>query len=246
MASPAEVRATLRAVLRAVDRYITPINGSTQWRKEVLTRFRAGQPCQDGSSPTASGAGGGGRVLALQPTAPAGTAPSPAQALATARDWVLLANNIAGHKELLASYNIGEEKAPFRAGLTLAGTIMPFGCGLYPLQAMYAARDSKLSCCHPVLGQVLMWTSAPSEWWKPPRGEWALPCLTRQRLSSSANQKLGKRLSRTCRAAAVQSRKRGRATRLGKARLLRPVAVSLQQRGRAPWRVARWAQHGRR
>lgn len=32
---------------------------------------------------------------------------SPQQALALARDWAALANNIAHHRELLASYNIG-------------------------------------------------------------------------------------------------------------------------------------------
>ncbi|KAG2450070.1 hypothetical protein HYH02_000174 [Chlamydomonas schloesseri] len=119
--SPAEVRSVLRLVLRAVDRHLTPASGSQLWRKEVLTRFRSGAgtsprpvppttvSTSTDAQPGPSGRGGSsdGVDRATLPLAPAGHAPSPAQALAAAREWAELANNIARHKELLRSYNIG-------------------------------------------------------------------------------------------------------------------------------------------
>lgn len=42
-----------------------------------------------------------------RPISPCGHTLTPAQALALARDWAELANNIARHKDLLLSYNIG-------------------------------------------------------------------------------------------------------------------------------------------
>ncbi|GLC35740.1 hypothetical protein PLESTB_000489400 [Pleodorina starrii] len=115
--SPAEVRSALRAVLRAVDRHLTHINGNRQWRQEVIARFRATPQQSLPSSTTvtspsaaASQAAEPGSTTATAsslPISPAGHPPTPAQALALAREWAELANNIARHKELLLSYNIG-------------------------------------------------------------------------------------------------------------------------------------------
>ncbi|KAG2442810.1 hypothetical protein HXX76_002889 [Chlamydomonas incerta] len=128
--SPAEVRSVLRTVLRAVDRHLTPASGSQLWRQEVLSRFRAGAAgaagapgagaspasasapasaaAADPQQPGPSGRGPPGAFdRSALPIAPAGRAPTPAQALAAAREWAELANNIARHKELLLSYNIG-------------------------------------------------------------------------------------------------------------------------------------------
>ncbi|GIL43164.1 hypothetical protein Vafri_981 [Volvox africanus] len=138
--SPAEVRSALRAVLRAVDRHLTHINGNRQWRQEVIAQFRGKQEQSlvnsTNSSPstaavtgvthnlksvqTASGilqaqsqhltfatSLGSRPSLPIGPIAPVGRPPTPAQAVALAREWAELANNIARHKELLLSYNIG-------------------------------------------------------------------------------------------------------------------------------------------
>lgn len=108
----------LRAVLRAVDRHLTPASGSPVWRKEVMSRFRAGGTSTSTSpastrAATDSQPGSSGRAApdgfdrAALPIAPAGRAPTPGQALAAAREWAELAANIARHKQLLLSYNIG-------------------------------------------------------------------------------------------------------------------------------------------
>ncbi|GLI68907.1 hypothetical protein VaNZ11_013458 [Volvox africanus] len=136
--SPAEVRSALRAVLRAVDRHLTHINGNRQWRQEVIAQFRGKQEqslanSTNSSSSIAAVSGltqnlksvqtgtlqpqsqhltsAGSLVcrpsLPIGPIAPVGRPPTPAQAVALAREWAELANNIARHKELLLSYNIG-------------------------------------------------------------------------------------------------------------------------------------------
>ncbi len=120
--NPAELRSTLRVVLRAIDRHLTSINGNRQWRKEVIARFRAwpDQPLPSNLDATSLAAAAQGSVRTTQQPqtlagapvpsrliSPAGHHPTPAQALALARDWAELANNIARHKELLLSYNIG-------------------------------------------------------------------------------------------------------------------------------------------
>ncbi|KAG2495697.1 hypothetical protein HYH03_006297 [Edaphochlamys debaryana] len=113
--SPAEVRSALRAVLRAVDRHLTPVSGNQQWRKEVLARFRApASTTEEQSSASASASASSGASPApsgiptwARPIAPSGSAPTPAQAIVMAREWAALAENIAKHKELLLSYNIG-------------------------------------------------------------------------------------------------------------------------------------------
>ncbi|GIL72809.1 hypothetical protein Vretimale_4491 [Volvox reticuliferus] len=138
--NPAEVRSALRAILRAVDRHLTHINGNRQWRQEVIARFRAGGEqslanSTNSSPPSAAVVGVTQNLESVQtvsgtlqaqsqhlnsaaslgrrpssligPIAPVGHPPTAAQALALAREWAELANNIARHKELLLSYNIG-------------------------------------------------------------------------------------------------------------------------------------------
>ncbi len=121
--SPAEVRSVLRLLLRAVARHVTPVTGNQLWRREVLTHFRRPSPQhpappQPGASATAPGIqptpASSGSSAAHQPAATggeqaagAGDSLSTQQALALARDWAALANNIAHHRELLTSYNIG-------------------------------------------------------------------------------------------------------------------------------------------
>ncbi|PNG99005.1 hypothetical protein TSOC_015225, partial [Tetrabaena socialis] len=117
MAAPsaAEARSALRALLRAVDRHLTPVAGNTQWRRHVLERFRqppAQQPPSSAAPPpppaaSSASSSAASSSAAARPIAPAGMPPTPAQALAAAREWAALARNIASHKALLLSYNIG-------------------------------------------------------------------------------------------------------------------------------------------
>mmetsp|Transcript_24846 Transcript_24846/g.54100 ORF Transcript_24846/g.54100 Transcript_24846/m.54100 type:complete len:111 (+) Transcript_24846:33-365(+) len=74
-------RSTLRGLLRAIDQHVTSISGNRQWREFVLAEFRAGASLED--------------QKAIE------------SRLNLARDYTLLVSNVAHHKNLLITYNIG-------------------------------------------------------------------------------------------------------------------------------------------
>ncbi|KAF8073237.1 hypothetical protein HT031_000898 [Scenedesmus sp. PABB004] len=73
--------AALRRLLRAVDAHVTPVAGNTQWRDAVRAAFRAG-----------AGEADAARVRS---------------GLLLAQEYADLLDNVAHHRALLASYNIG-------------------------------------------------------------------------------------------------------------------------------------------
>lgn len=72
MAAAAEARATLRRLLRAIDRHVTAVAGNTQWRDHALSEFRR--------------TGGSADAAAAQ------------QGLQLARDYAGLIESVAHHR----------------------------------------------------------------------------------------------------------------------------------------------------
>lgn len=115
-------RGTLRGLLRAIRTHVTSVAGNQQWRNHVLATARAsmvsksqqegGDQDQRESSPVSeghdrrpiSGFSQGSEARQAGATRPGQVAADMEQ---LARDLTFLVNNVAHHKGLLASYNIG-------------------------------------------------------------------------------------------------------------------------------------------
>ena len=77
-------RGTLRRVLRAVDRHVTPHSGSPTWRDHVLTEFRS---CE--------------KIAAADRVA---------ARLKAAEEWAVLANAVQHHKAMIMDYGHSLDK----------------------------------------------------------------------------------------------------------------------------------------
>lgn len=106
--SAAEARAALRALLRCVDRHLTGVAGNTQWRDHVRAEFRRPLLRAAGGGGATSSSGSSGSSIDNDDDAVVVEAEAErARRIRLARDYVLLADNIAHHRQLLASYNLG-------------------------------------------------------------------------------------------------------------------------------------------
>ena len=77
-------RGTLRRILRAVDRHVTPHSGSPTWRDHVLTEFRS---CE--------------KIAAADRVA---------ARLKAAEEWAVLANAVQHHKAMIMDYGHSLDK----------------------------------------------------------------------------------------------------------------------------------------